>query len=83
MDLGTFGLPWVRRQALLAVLGCSRLLSMRFHTRQAMPVLSEVLESAFGPLDDRPQEFLFDQIRAVDVSVDRASGGELALHAEF
>ena len=83
VDFGTFRLPWGRRHALLVVLGYSRLLWLRFYSRQTMPVLIEGLESAFGRFGGVPQELLFDQMRAVVVSDDRASGGELALNAEF
>ncbi len=83
VDFGTFKLPWGRRHALLVVLGYSRLLWLRFYTRQTMPVLIEGLESAFGRFGGVPQELLFDQMRAVVVSDDRSSGGELALNAEF
>jgi len=83
VDFGTFRLPWGRRYALLVVLGYSRLLWLRFYARQTMPVLIEGLESAFGRFGGVPRELLFDQMRAVVVSDDRASGGELALNAEF
>ena len=83
VDFGTFRLPWGRRHALLVVLGYSRLLWLRFYTRQTMPVLIEGLESAFSRFGGVPRELLFDQMRAVVVSDDRASGGELALNAEF
>ena len=83
VDFGTFRLPWGRRHALLVVLGYSRLLWLRFYTRQTMPVLIEGLESAFCRFGGVPQELLFDQMRAVVVSDDRTSGGELALNAEF
>ncbi|MCY3590459.1 MAG: IS21 family transposase [Acidobacteria bacterium] len=83
VDFGTFRLPWGRRHALLVVLGYSRLLWLRFYTRQTMPVLIEGLESAFSRFGGVPRELLFDQMGAVVVSDDRASGGELALNAEF
>ncbi len=83
VDFGTFRLPWGRRHALLVVLGYSRLLWLRFYARQTMPVLIDGLESAFCRFGGVPQELLFDQMRAVVVSDDRTSGGELALNAEF
>jgi transposase len=83
VDFGTFRLPWGRRHALLVVLGYSRLLWLRFYSRQTMPVLIEGLESAFSRFGGVPQELLLDQMRAVVVSDDRASGGGLALNAEF
>ena len=79
----TFALPWGRRHALLVVLGHSRLLWLRFYPRQTMAVLTEGLESAFARFGGVPAELLFDQMRAVVVSDDRTSGGELVLNAEF
>ena len=83
VDFGTFRLPWGRRYALLVVLGYSRLLWLRFYSRQTMSVLIEGLESAFERFGGVPQELLFDQMRAVVVSDDRAGGGALVLNAEF
>ena len=83
VDFGTFRLPWGRRYALLVVLGYSRLLWLRFFARQTMSVLVEGLESAFERFGGVPEELLFDQMRAVVLSDDRASGGELILNAEF
>ena len=83
VDFGTFRLPWGRRHALLVVLGYSRLLWLRFYSRQTMAVLHAGLESAFCRFGGVPRELLFDQMRAVVVSDDRASGGGLALNAEF
>ena len=54
-----------------------------FYRRQTMAVLIEGLESAFGWFGGVPQEFLFDQMRAVVLSDGRAGGGELVLNAEF
>ena len=83
VDFGTFTLPWGRRHALLVVLGHSRLLWLRFHPRQTMGVLTEGLESAFARFGGVPAELLFDQMRAVVLSDDRTSGGELVMNAEF
>ena len=83
MDFGTFTLPWGRRHALVIVLGYSRLLWLHFYTRQTMPVLMEGLESAFDRFSGVPEELLFDQMRAVVLSDDRAAGGGLVLNAEF
>ena len=83
VDFGTFSLPWGRRHALLVVLGHSRLLWLRFYPRQTMAVLVDGLESAFARFGGVPAELLFDQMRAVVVSDDRTSGGELVLNAEF
>ena len=83
VDFGTFTLPWGRRHALVIVLGYSRLLWLRFYSRQTMTVLMEGLESAFERFGGVPQELLFDQMRAVVLSDDRAGGGSLVLNAEF
>ncbi len=83
VDFATFTLPWGRRHALVAVLGYSRLLWLRFYRRQTMAVLMEGLESAFERFGGVPRELLFDQMRSVVVSDGRADGGELVLNAEF
>ncbi len=83
VDFGTFKLPWGRRHALLVVLGYSRLLWLRFYARQTMTALRAGLESAFGRFGGVPRELLFDQMRSVVLSDDRASGGGLMLNAEF
>ena len=77
VDFGTFTLPWGRRHALVVVLGYSRLLWLHFYSRQTMAVLMEALESAFERFGGVPQELLFDQMRAVVLSDDRAAGGGL------
>ena len=83
VDFGTFTLPWGRRHALLVVLGYSRLLLLHFYHRQTMAVLVEALESAFDRFGGVPEELLFDQMRTVVLSDDRAAGGGLLLNAEF
>ena len=83
VDFGTFTLPWGRRHALVIVLGYSRLLWLQFYPRQTMPVLMEGLEKAFERFGGVPEELLFDQMRAVVLSDDRAGGGGLVLNAEF
>ncbi len=83
VDFGTFRLPWGRRHALVVVLGYSRLLWLRFYSRQTMPVLMEGLESAFETFGGVPDELLFDQMRAVVLSDDRCAGGGLVLNEEF
>ena len=83
VDFGTFTLPWGRRHALVIVLGYSRLLWLHFYPRQTMAVLMEALESAFDQFGGVPEELLFDQMRAVVLSDDRAAGGGLVLNAEF
>ena len=49
---------------------------------QTMAVLIDGLESAFR-FGGVPRELLFDQMRSVVLSDDRAAGGELILNAEF
>ena len=83
VDFGTFTLPWGRRHALLVVLGYSRLLWLRFYARQTMNVLIDGLEGAFDRFGGVPKELLFDQMRSVVLSDERAGGGDLALNAEF
>ena len=83
VDFGTFALPWGRRHALVVVLGYSRLLWLHFYSRQTMAVLMEALENAFEAFGGVPEELLFDQMRAVVLSDDRAAGGGLVLNEEF
>ena len=83
VDFGTFTLPWGRRHALLVVLGCSRLLWLRFFRRQTMDALFAGLEGAFARFGGVPGELLFDQMRTVVVSDDRLDGGALVANAEF
>ena len=83
VDFGRFKLSWGIRHALLVVLGYSRLLWLRFYSRQTMPVLFEGLEAAFERFGGVPRELLFDQMRSVVVSDDRFSGGGLVVNAEF
>ena len=68
VDFGRFKLSWGIRHALLVVLGYSRLLWLRFYSRQTMPVLFEGLEAAFKRFGGVPRELLFDQMRPVVVS---------------
>ena len=55
VDFGRFRLPWGIRHALLVVLGYSRLLWLRFYSRQTMPVLFEGLESTFDRFGGVPR----------------------------
>ncbi len=79
VDFGSFTLPWGRRHALVVVPGSSRLLWLSFSPRQTMAAL----ESAFEAFGGVPEELLFDQMRAVVLSDDRAAGGGLLYNAEF
>ena len=74
VDFGTFTLPWGRRHALVIVLGYAA------YPRQTMAVLTGAAFNRFGGV---PEELLFDQMRAVVLSDDRAAGGGLVLNAEF
>ena len=76
VDFGTFALPWGRRHALVIVLRYSRLLWPRFYAGQTMTVLMDGLESAFERFGGVPDELLFDQMRSVVLSDDRAAGGD-------
>ena len=76
-------LPWGSRYALVVVLSHSRLLWLRFYRTQSMAVLTGGLQSAFERFGGVPDELLFDQMRAVVLSDDRAAGGELILNTEF
>jgi transposase len=83
VDFASFNLPWGRRHALLVVLGYSRVIWLRFFTRQTMPNLFAGLESAFGCFGGVPQELLFDQMRTVVIDDERLKNGALVLNAEF
>lgn len=83
VDFATFNLPWGRRYALIVVLGYSRLLWLKFFSRQSMQVLFAGLESAFNAFGGVPQELLFDQMRAVVTGDERFCDGALVLNTEF
>lgn len=83
VDFAEFRLPWGKRFALLAVLGYSRLLWLQFYSRQTMTVLMRGLEQAFAAFGGVPAELLFDQMKAVIIDDERASGGRLLENLEF
>ena len=83
VDFGRFVLPWGHSLRLVVVLSYSRLLWLRFYPGQTMAVLTSGLERAFERFGGVPDELLFDQMRAVVLSDDRAGGGELILNTEF
>lgn len=83
VDFADFRLPWGRRYAFLVVLGFSRTLWLQFFTRQTMQHVFEGLETAFGFFGGVPRELLFDQMKAVVVKDERASGGRITENAEF
>jgi transposase len=83
VDFAEFNLPWGKRFALLVVLGYSRLLWLQFYPRQTMAVLMRGLEAAFTAFGGVPAELLFDQMKAVIIDDERASGGKLLENLEF
>jgi transposase len=83
VDFADFRLPWGKRYALLAVLGYSRQLWLRFVARQTMAQLFEGLEAAFASFGGVPSELLFDQMKAVITRDERAAGGQVTENAEF
>ena len=60
VDFAEIRMPWGKRYALLVVLGYSRLLFVRFSTRQDMQALFTGLEEAFAYFGGVPREVLFD-----------------------
>jgi len=83
VDFAEFRLPWGKRYALVVVLAHSRLLWLQFFERQTMAVLMRGLEEAFASFGGVPSELLFDQMKAVIVDDERASGGQLLENPEF
>jgi transposase len=83
VDFAEFHLPWGKRFALLVVLGYSRLLWLQFYSRQTMTVLMRGLEQAFAFFGGVAAELLFDQLKAVIIDDERASGGKLLENLEF
>jgi transposase len=83
VDFAEFRLPWGKRYALVVVLAHSRLLWFQFFERQTMAVLMRGLEEAFAFFGGVPAELLFDQLKAVIIDDERASGGQLLENAEF
>lgn len=83
VDFAEFRLPWGKRFALLVVLGYSRLLWLRFYSRQTMAVLMAGLEAAFADFGGVPSELLFDQMKAVVIDDQREVGGVVLENAEF
>lgn len=83
VDFAEFRLPWGKRYALLVVLGYSRLLWVRFFSRQTMQTVFAGLEDAFAAFGGVPEECLFDQMKAVITADYRPEGGDLLTNAEF
>jgi len=83
VDFATVRFPWGKRYALLVVLGYSRLLWLRFYTRQTMSTVIAGLEAAFAYFGGVTRELLFDQMRAVILDDQRPLGGKLLENPEF
>ena len=83
VDFARFVLPWGIRYALLVVLGYSRLLWLRFGSKQDMRTLMAGLEAAFDFFGGVPKELLFDQMKAVITRDQRLLGGGVVENAEF
>lgn len=83
VDFATFRFPWGKRHALLVVLGYSRLLWIKFYSRQTMATVMSGLEEAFAYFGGVPAELLFDQMKAVILEDHRAAGGKLLENPEF
>jgi transposase len=83
VDFAEVTLPWGKRYALLVVLGYSRLLWLRLYPRQTMQTLMHGIEEAFAYFGGVPRELLFDQLKAVVIEDERASGGKLLENPEF
>ena len=83
VDFAHFCLPWGRRDALVLVLGYSRLMWLRFFKRQEMRSLFEGLEQAFCFLGGAAKEVFFDQMRSVVVANHRLEGSPPVENAEL
>ena len=83
VDFAEFRLPWGKRYALLVVLGYSRLMWVRFYSRQTMAVLFSGLEEAFAYFGGVPAELLFDQLKAVIIEDQREFGGKIFENLQF
>lgn len=83
VDFAEFTFPWGKRYALLVVLGYSRLLWLKFYTKQDMRTLFAGLEEAFAFFGGVPRELLFDQMASVITRDLRGHGGKLIENVEF
>jgi transposase len=83
VDFAEFNFGWGKRYALLVVLGYSRLLWLKFYTKQDMRTLFAGLEEAFAFFGGVPREILFDQMASVITRDLRDQGGRLVENAEF
>jgi transposase len=83
VDFADFRLPWGKRNALLVVLGYSRLLWLEFFRRKTMRTLFQGLEAAFSFFGGVPAELLFDQMKAVIIDDEWDDGGRVIENPEF
>lgn len=83
VDFAEVRFPWGKRFVLLVVLGYSRLLWLRFYSKQDMRTLFSGLEEAFAFFGGVPRELLFDQMSSVITRDLRDQGERLIENAEF
>ena len=83
VDFAQVRFPWGKRFVLLVVLGYSRMLWLRFFSKDDMRTLFTGLEEAFAFFGGVPQELLFDQMASVITRDLRDQGGKLFENAEF
>jgi len=83
VDFAEFKFPWGKRYALVVVLGYSRLLWLKFYSKQDMQTVFSGLEEAFAFFGGVPREILFDQMASVITKDLRDQGGRLVENAEF
>jgi transposase len=83
VDFAQVRFPWGKRFALIVVLGYSRLIWLRFYSKQDMRTLFSGLEEAFSFFGGVPRELLFDQMASVITADLRDQGGRLVENAEF
>ena len=83
VDFAQVRFPWGKRYVLLVVLGYSRMLWLRFFSKDDMRTLFAGLEEAFAFFGGVPRGLLFDQMASVITSDLRDQGGKLLENAEF
>jgi transposase len=82
VDFAEFKFPWGKRYALVVVLGYSRLLWLKFYSKQDMQTVFSGLEEAFAFFGGVPREILPDNPKTV-VLVRGATVRESTLHPHF
>lgn len=83
VDFADFKFDWGKGYALMVVLGYSRLLWLRFFTRNDMRTLLSGLEEAFAFFGGVTEHLLFDQMKSVITKDGRMNGEKLVTNAEF